>query len=131
MDFFSSQKEQPSLYGTILLHLLGNTGKYSLSCKTHTENQLFQYCPTRKDKTRSILLVIENVCIGYTVKYSLSPWEIPWAPPLGFPSCSGYISLYIPPLVIIRIQIIIKNGIMRFNSFNITFKQGYISQDPF
>ena len=41
---------------------------------------------------------------GYTVKYSLSPQEIPWAPPSGFPSCSGYISPYIPPLVIIQIQ---------------------------
>ena len=41
---------------------------------------------------------------GYTVKYSLSPQEIPRAPPSGFPSCSGYISPYIPPLVIIQIQ---------------------------
>ena len=38
------------------------------------------------------------------VKYSRSPREIPWAPPSGFPSCSGYISLYTPPLVIIQIQ---------------------------
>ena len=36
--------------------------------------------------------------------YSLSPREIPWAQPSGFPSCSGYISPYIPPLVIIQIQ---------------------------
>ena len=35
---------------------------------------------------------------------SLSPREIPWAPPSGFPSVSGYISPYIPPLVIIQIQ---------------------------
>ena len=41
---------------------------------------------------------------GYTVKYSLSPREIPRAPPSGIPSCSGYISPYIPPLVIIQIQ---------------------------
>ena len=41
---------------------------------------------------------------GYTVKYSLSPQEIPWATPSGFPSCSGYISPYIPPLIIIQIQ---------------------------
>ena len=41
---------------------------------------------------------------GYTVKYSLSPREIPRAPPSGFPVCSGYISPYIPPLYIIRIQ---------------------------
>ena len=42
------------LYGPVLLHLLGNTGKYSPSCQTNTENQLFQYCPTRKDNTGSI-----------------------------------------------------------------------------
>ena len=35
---------------------------------------------------------------------SLSPREIPWAPPSGFPSCSGYIARYIPPLVIIQIK---------------------------
>ena len=39
--------------------------------------------------------------LGYTVKYSLSPREIPRAPPSGFPSCSGYKSPYSPPLVII------------------------------
>ena len=39
-----------------------------------------------------------------TVKHSLSPWEFPRAPPSGFPSCTGYISPYIPPLVIIQIQ---------------------------
>ena len=44
---------------------------------------------------------------GYTMKYSLSPWEIPWASPSGFPSGSGYISLYIPPLVTIQIQYIV------------------------
>ena len=38
------------------------------------------------------------------MKYSLSPREVPQAPPLGFPSCSGYFSPYIPPLVIIQIQ---------------------------
>ena len=42
--------------------------------------------------------------VGYTVKYSLSPQEIPRAPPSVFPACSGYISWYIPPLVIIQIQ---------------------------
>ena len=38
------------------------------------------------------------------MKYSLSPGEIPWALPSGFPSGSTYISLYIPPLVTIQIQ---------------------------
>ena len=42
------------LYGPVLLHLLGNTGIYTPSCQTNTENQLFQYCPTRKDNTGSI-----------------------------------------------------------------------------
>ena len=41
---------------------------------------------------------------GYTVKYSLSPREIPRAPPSGFPLCSGHISPYIPLLVKIQTQ---------------------------
>ena len=41
---------------------------------------------------------------GYTVKYSLSPQEIPWAFPSWFPSGSGYISPYIPTRVTIQIQ---------------------------
>ena len=41
---------------------------------------------------------------GYTVKYRLSPCEIPRAPPSGFPSGSGYISQYIPPLVTVELQ---------------------------
>ena len=53
-------------------------------------------------------IVIENVCFaiksGYTVKYSLSPQQILQASSSGFPSGSGYISLYIPPLVNIQIQ---------------------------
>ena len=44
--------------------------------------------------------------LGYTVKNSLSPWEIPWDAPSGFLLCSGYILPYIPPLVIIQIQYI-------------------------
>ena len=42
------------------------------------------------------------------MKYSLSPWENPGAPALGFPSCSGYISPYILPLIIIQIQYLIR-----------------------
>ena len=41
---------------------------------------------------------------GNTMKFSLSPWEIPRDLPSGFASGSGYISLYIPPLVTIQIQ---------------------------
>ena len=33
------------LYGPVLLHLLGNSGKYSPSCHTNTENQRFQQSP--------------------------------------------------------------------------------------
>ena len=38
------------------------------------------------------------------MKYSLSPQEIPWASPSGFPLGSGYISSNIPSLVTIQIQ---------------------------
>ena len=44
------------------------------------------------------------------MKYSLTPREIPRTPPSGFPLCSGYISPYIPPLVIIQIQYWLLNG---------------------
>ena len=37
------------------------------------------------------------------MKYCLSPWETPLAPPLGFPSGSGDISSYTPPLVTIHL----------------------------
>ena len=33
---------------------------------------------------------------GYTMKYSMSPREIPRAKPKGFPKGSGYIKFYIP-----------------------------------
>ena len=39
---------------------------------------------------------------GYTVKYGLSPKEIPRANPKGFPEGSGYISPYIPTRVTIQ-----------------------------
>ena len=53
-----------------MLWLLSNTGKYSPNCRANTENQLFEYCPPRKDNTGSIT----------------------------FPMCSRYISPYIPPV---------------------------------
>ena len=40
------------------------------------------------------------------MKYCLSPQEIPRAPASEFPSCSGNISSYIPPLVTIQLQAI-------------------------
>ena len=48
------------------------------------------------------------------MKFSLSSREIPRAEPEGYPEGSGYISQYI----------ILKDGILRFNSFNITSKRG-------
>ena len=83
------------LYGPVLLHLLGNMGNIAPAAG-----------PIRRINSSNIALpgrIILSVLwlkSGYTVKYSLSHWEIPWAPPSG----SGYISLYIPPLVIIQIQ---------------------------
>ena len=39
-----------------------------------------------------------------SMKYSLSPWKIPQALPLGFPWASGNIFLYMPVLVKIQIE---------------------------
>ena len=44
------------------------------------------------------------------MKYSLSTKEIPRAESKGFSEGSGYISLYIPPLVIIQIQYLYGSG---------------------
>ena len=41
---------------------------------------------------------------GYTAKYGLSPREIRRAAPSGFPSGSGDISSYTPPLVTIQLH---------------------------
>ena len=53
MYFLVLQEESSllGLYGPVLRHLLGNTGKYSPSCQTNMENQLFQYWPTSKNNT--------------------------------------------------------------------------------
>ena len=97
------------LYGPVLLHPLGNTGKYGPSCQTNIENQFFQYCPTRKDNTGS--LTFRNwECLYYDWSWDIQ-WNKAWA--LGkylwlrlqdFPLCSGYTSPYISPPVIIQIQ---------------------------
>ena len=52
---------------------------------------------------------LQNVTVlwreeGYTLKYCLSPKEIPRAPPSGFPSGSGNISLYTPTRVTIQLH---------------------------
>ena len=41
---------------------------------------------------KSVAIVPSRLESGYTIKYCLSPREIPRAPPLGFPSGSGNIS---------------------------------------
>ena len=78
--YFLVLKQQSSLlglYGPVLLRLLGNTGKYSPSCQTNTENQLFQYCPTRKDNTGSI--TFRNwECLYYDSSWDIR-WNIAWA----------------------------------------------------
>ena len=67
-----------------------------------------------------------------TTLSSRQSWEIPWALPLGFPSSSGYSSLYIPLLVIIQIQyIILNNGILILNSLVLPLSEGFISQYTF
>ena len=63
------------------------------------------------------------------MKCSLSPLEIHWALPLGFPWGSGYISSYIPPLVTIQLQyIILKYVIWKLNSTILPSNVAYISQ---
>ena len=85
MYFLVLQQESSllGLYGPVLIHLLGNTRKYSPSCQTNTENQLFQYCPTRKDSTDSILLEIKNVCIMTQVRIYGDIQPKPLGNPLG------------------------------------------------
>ena len=73
-------------------------GESTLSILTYQEGQYWEY---NFQKLIMSALLLKS---GYTVKYSLSPREIHRAPPSGFPSCSGYISPYIPHLVMIQIQ---------------------------
>ena len=72
--------------GSIRTRTASSTGQYGNiypSCQTNTECQLFQYCPTRRDileynfyTLRMSVLWLKS---GYTVKYRLSPREIPCA----------------------------------------------------
>ena len=76
--YFLALPQQSSLlglYGPVLLHLLGNTGKYSPSC---------QYCPTRKDNTGYI--TFRNwECLYYDSNRYIQ-WNIAWflGNPAGF-----------------------------------------------
>ena len=68
---------QQSSLGPVLLHLLGITKKYSPSVQTNMENQLFQYCPTRKVNTGSI--TFRNwKCLYYDLSQDIR-WKIAWA----------------------------------------------------
>ena len=42
------------LYGPLLLHILGNTRKYSPSSQANTEKKFFRYCPPKMDNTGRI-----------------------------------------------------------------------------
>ena len=65
------------IYRPILLHLLGNTRRYSPSCQTNMENYLFQHCHTRKDNTGSI--TVRNwECLYYDSRWDIR-WNIVWA----------------------------------------------------
>ena len=77
-----------------------NTGNYSPSCQSNMENKLFQNCPSSEDNTG--VLFLENIMSvlwlesGYTVKFSLSPWKIPWAQlRLYFLSCDIWVQVVI------------------------------------
>ena len=66
-----------ALYGPVLLHLLGNIGKYSPSCQTNTENQILQYCPTKKDNNGRITF-INWECLYYDSSQDIR-WNRAWA----------------------------------------------------
>ena len=91
-------------YLTLNLNLLGNIYRIAQLSEQYRESTL----PILISRKGNAGVVIENVGIVTQVviimKYSLSPREIPRASHLGFPSCTGYISSHIPPLVAIQIQ---------------------------
>ena len=65
------------LQGPVLPHLLGTTGKCSPSCQINTRNQLFQYCPIRKDNTRSITYNYIRTQVGIYGEFQHKPSENP------------------------------------------------------
>ena len=58
------------LYGPVLLCLLGNMEKYSPSCQSNTETQLFHYCLSMKEDTGSIIFRNQQ-CL-----YQDSSWDV-------------------------------------------------------
>ena len=56
------------LYGTVLLHLLVNTGKYSPSCQNNTVINSSNIALPGRTILEELLLEIENVCIMTQVR---------------------------------------------------------------
>ena len=95
---------------------------------------IFPYCPAvkaiRRINSSSIDITggsmldlwlrmsVLRLMSGNTMKYSLSPGEIPLASPSGFPPGSGYISLFTPPLVTIHIHYVFRS-IVALRSFRL------------
>ena len=135
------------IYRPVLFHLLGNTGKYSPSCQTNIENQLFQYCPTRKDNN-GIKTFRNWECLYYDssrdIQWSIAkPLENLLGSALGIYLMLRLYFMYIPPLVIIQIQCtvsilwrdngntfrcqLLKRIILKFNSSSIALQTLCIS----
>ena len=90
--------------------LIGNVtqlcGKHHLVF-LDTDNSIYRFPMECQTANFSHLLARENVTVlwreeGYTMKYRLSPREIPRAEPEGFPEGSGDISSYTPTRVTIQ-----------------------------
>ena len=64
------------------------------------------------------------------MNYSVSLQKIPRASPSGFPLDSGYISLYIPPLVTIQIQYVHPN-MVQLSIVQLSIVQYNIVQNSF
>ena len=57
---------------------IGKFSNYSPSCQTNMENQLFQYCTTRKDNTGSVTFRNWNFCL-YNDSSRDTRWNTAWA----------------------------------------------------
>ena len=92
------------------LNLLPGIGKQQNIWEFCTHDDIYFVCgklselhfDTQLSPNRGRLYLYYDEKRGNTVKYSLSPREIPRGEPKGFPEGSGYISPYIPTLVIIQ-----------------------------
>ena len=75
------------LYGPILFHLLGNTGKYTLAARTirriNSSNIALTGRTYLKYNFQKLRVSVLRLKSGYTVKYSLSPLGNPSGSALG------------------------------------------------